>query len=52
MSNLQLLVEKFAPTTQPNESFVYYNKEDGKIHKISGINRFDEKYLIFNVPVL
>jgi len=49
MSNLQLLVEKFAPTTQPNESFVYYNKEDGKIHKISGINRFDEKYLIFPV---
>jgi hypothetical protein len=49
MSNLQLLVEKFAPTVQANQSYVYYNKEDGKIHKISGINRSDNKYLIFPV---
>ena len=50
MSDLQALVNKLKPSAGINESYIYYDIENGKIHKISGVNRPDDKFSIFPIP--
>lgn len=50
MSNLQELIKKIQVSAVDPESYIYYNSDDGKIHKISGKNIPDENYSIFAIP--
>ena len=50
MSNLQELIKKIQVSAVDPESYIYYNSDNGKIHKISGKNIPDENYSIFAIP--
>jgi hypothetical protein len=50
MSNLQELIKKIQVGVVNSESYIYYNSDNGKIHKISGKNIPDENYSIFAIP--
>ena len=49
MSDLQALLKKFSVGPVSTMSYVYYNKENGKIHKISSTNNPEEGHAIFEV---
>ena len=49
MSNLQELIKKIQVGVVNSESYIYYNSDNGKIHKISGKNIPDENYSIFAI---
>ena len=49
MSNLQELIKKIQVGVVNSESYIYYNSDNGKIHKISGKNIPDESYSIFAI---
>ena len=50
MSSLQELVNKLKPSKGINQSYIYYDTKNGKIHKISGVNRPDDRFAIFPIP--
>ena len=49
MSDLQDLLKKIKAGPVSTQSYVYYNKEDGKIHKISSTNVLQEGLEIFEI---
>jgi hypothetical protein len=49
MSSLQTLLKRLTVDVSNNLSYVYYNKENGKIHKISGRNIPQEGLEVFEV---
>ena len=49
MSSLQELIKKIHVTPIKEESYIYYDKDNGKIHKISGKKVPDDNYSIFPV---
>ena len=49
MSDLQTLLKRLTVDVSNNLSYVYYNKENGKIHKISGRNIPQEGLEVFEV---
>ena len=49
MSNLQDLLKKLNASAASTMSYVYYNKENGKIHKISSKNSTHEEFEVFEV---
>jgi len=49
MSDLQSLLKKLSVTTVATQSYVYYEKETGKINKVSSRNTFEEGFEIFNI---
>ena len=50
MSNLQDLIKKIQVSSVNNESYIYYNKDSGVIHQISGKNNLSNDYAIMPVP--
>lgn len=50
MSSLQELIKKIQVGTVSSESYIYYDKSNGKIYKISGKNIPDDNYAIFAIP--
>lgn len=50
MSSLQELIKKIQVSAANPESYVYYDKSNGKIHKISSTNTADDEYSIFAIP--
>lgn len=49
MSDLQALLKKFSAGPVSTMSYVYYNKENGKIHKISSTNIPEQEHAVFEV---
>jgi hypothetical protein len=49
MSSLQELIKKIQVGKVSTDSYVYYDKSNGKIHKISGKNIVDDEYSIFPI---
>ena len=49
MSDLQTLLKRLTVDISNNQSYVYYNKENGKIHRISGRNIPQEGFEVFEV---
>lgn len=49
MSNLQSLLKKLSAAPSSAISYVYYNKDTGKIHKISSKNIPEEGYAVFEI---
>ena len=50
MSNLQDLIKKIQVSAVIKDSYVYYNKETGQIHKISSANIPDDTYEVIAIP--
>ena len=50
MSNLQDLIKKIQVSNVNDESYIYYNKDSGVIHKISGKNNPSEEFAIMPIP--
>lgn len=49
MSDLQSLIKKLSTSRTSTMSYVYYDKETGKINKISSKNVFEEGFEIFEI---
>ena len=52
MSNLQSLLKKLSAAPASAMSYVYYDKETGKIHKISSRNVAEDGFEIFEIETL
>ena len=50
MSELQDLIKRIRVGATSTESYIYYDTNNGKIHKISAKNVPDENYSIFPIP--
>ena len=50
MSSLQDLIKKIQVSAVSTDSYVYYTKETGKIHKISSRNVPDDEYEVIAIP--
>jgi hypothetical protein len=50
MSSLQELIKKIQVSAVNTDSYVYYNKDTGKIHKISSTDDTDDEYSVVVIP--
>ena len=49
MSDLQSLLKKLSVSAASTQSYVYYDKETGKIHKISSTNVAEDGFAVFEI---
>ena len=49
MSDLQSLLKKLSVAPSSTQSYVYYDKETGKIHKISSTNVAEDGFAVFEI---